>query len=146
VKGGFPGYDRLAVTEVPDAEVPDDEPFAAKVHAARTAPRQQSESSLVAEVLARVNAKPYAHGRKVHQDAVTGSGEPDLDIVWRGRAVKAEAKVGDNRPSPVQRTRMREWRKAGAYVFWFTTAAEFWAAMARIDEPGFEPDLSTPGP
>lgn len=137
-------HEPLPAPELPEVE-DDDEPFAARVRATRTAPSTSSEATIVEEMLGWLNVQPGVHARKVHQSAVTGSGEPDLMICWRGRMVLIEVKTPDKRPTRVQLRRMLTWQEAGALVGWATSMDDLRAIVAHAQEPAYRPDLDTPG-
>ncbi len=132
--------------EIPD--IPDDEPlapFSDRVRAAHTQPTTRSETSIVAEMLAWVAVQPGAHGRKVHSSGVTGSGEPDLLICWRGRMVVVEVKRPGERPTRVQLRRLLIWQDAGALVGWATGLEDLRSILAHADDWSYRQDLTTPG-
>lgn len=122
-------------------EIPDDEPFAARMRALRSAPTTVAESTIVDELLGWLLVQHKVYARKVHQTAVTGSGEPDLDICWHGRAVKIEVKRPGQKPTPAQRRRMMVWRDAGALVDWVTSLDELKAVLSHVEDGGWEADL-----
>jgi hypothetical protein len=118
-----------------------DEPFEAKIERARYRPASQSEGSLTEEVLRELNTRPGVLARKVHQAALSGSGEPDLDICAHGRCVKIELKVaGGSRktaPTPKQHRRLLQWQQAGALVGWATSMREVDEILLRLDDPTY---------
>ena len=126
-------------------EIPADEPFAAQVRTARAAPATVAESTIVATILGWIDVQPGVHGRKVHQTAVTGAGEPDLDICWHGRAVKIEVKRPGERPTPVQLRRLQCWQRAGALVGWVCSLEELQALIVHVGDPDWQADLTRPG-
>lgn len=138
--------DEVAGALAPPPDVPADEPFAARVVHAATRPVTQSEGSIVADMLRWLAVQPQCLARKVHQTGVTGSGEPDLDICWRGRAVKIEVKRPGQRPTRVQVRRLLQWRDAGALVAWVTSLDDLRAVLSHADDYSYVPDLETSGP
>lgn len=52
--------------------------------------------------------------RKVHGSGMAQAGEPDLDVVYRGVAIKVELKAGNNKTTALQERRLYEWATAGA--------------------------------
>lgn len=133
-------------TPQPPPEIPeDDRSFAVRVRATRSAPSTPSEGSIVADCLRWLAVQPRTQSRKVHQSAVSGSGEPDLDICCRGRAVKVEVKRPGEHPTAKQMRRMKCWRDAGALVGWVTSLDELRGLMDRVDDPAWQADLTRPG-
>jgi hypothetical protein len=110
------------------------------------APRRKPESEVVSDAIALIKGKAYhGYARKVHGGAMSQTGEPDLDVCVRGRAIKLEAKAIGGRPTGPQMVSMRRWSRAGALVGWFRTNAHVVAILDHLDDPGFVPDLSMPG-
>lgn len=127
-------------------ELPEDEPFVGRVRAtARTGPVTRAESAIVEEMLGWLNVQDGVLARKVHQTAVTGAGEPDLDICWRGRSVKIEVKRPGQQPERIQLRRLMMWQDAGALVGWATSMDDLRAIVAHVEDPAYRPDLTTPG-
>lgn len=75
-------------------------------------PRER-ENSIVRAILKYLNTLPQARARKVHGD-IYNPGEPDIDAVIAGRAVKLEVKAADNTPTPIQVLTLKKWAAAGA--------------------------------
>ncbi len=125
--------------DVPLDEV--DDTFSARVATAGRAiadgvPRSRPESAIVAGLLEWLNSHEQCHARKVHQTAVTGGGEPDIDAVIRGRAVKIEVKrPGAPPPRAAQMHSLRCWQRAGALVGWVTCLAELVEIVGHLDDP-----------
>lgn len=132
-----------AAFELPD--IPPDEPFAGRVHKVRAGPVTVAESTIVEELLRWLAVQPRVHARKVHQTAVTGSGEPDLDICWRGRAVKIEVKRVGETPTRVQLRRLLTWREAGALAGWVTSLDDLRRILEHVDDRDWRADLTVPG-
>jgi len=122
-------------------EIPEDEPFAARMRAIRSAPTTVAESTIVDELLGWLNMHHRVYARKIHQTAITGSGEPDLDICWHGRAVKIEVKRPGQKPTPAQRRRMMVWRDAGALVDWVSSLDELKAVLSHVEDDKWAADL-----
>lgn len=136
----------LRAPVLPEFEVPEDEPFAMRVQQATSRPTaSQSETAIVAEMLKWLNVQPLCHARKVHQSAVTGSGEPDLLICWRGRMVVVEVKRPGEHPTRKQLRRLLTWQEAGALVGWATSLDDLRMILARADDPTWHADLAQPG-
>jgi len=77
-------------------------------------------------------------GRKVHGGSFQ-SGEPDLDIVLRGRAVKIELKAPGKKPTARQEHVLREWSEAGAVAVWLDNFEAFRQLLAELSkEPFFD--------
>lgn len=127
------------------AAVPKDEEYAPPPR--RTRVVRRSEADVVADALDYLRGLPLAYARKVHGGALGNSGEPDLDAVVRGWAVKLEAKRpdGSEKPTPVQLAALRRWHAAGALVGWFTSTEHVQQLLDHLGEVEFVPDLSTPG-
>jgi hypothetical protein len=54
--------------------------------------------------------------KKVHGSGMSRRGEPDLDVVVCGHAMKIEIKAGANDTTPMQEHRLSQWATAGATV------------------------------
>jgi hypothetical protein len=80
------------------------------------------EGKVVRKLLDYANALPRTTAHKVHGGPHTIPGEPDLDIVCNGRAVKVEVKQPGTEAAikravtPSQRARLRQYDRAGAIV------------------------------
>jgi hypothetical protein len=135
-----------------DAEPPVDEidSFDTLVNTARRsivdgARRTRKESAIVAEILAYLNGLPRSVARKVHQDAISGGGEPDIDACVRGRTLKLEVKRPGETPTGRQRKRLEHWQRAGALVGWATSLAEAAQIVDRADDWDALNPLTSPG-
>jgi hypothetical protein len=130
-----------------DPDIPEDEPFSAQLARARSRPRSSTrpEGEITAECLDWLNAQPRTKARKVHQSAMTGGGEPDIDACSRGRAVKIEMKRPGEEPPERQLRRMWEWQRAGALVGWATSLQEVQALMAHVHDLEWINPLTGPG-
>lgn len=130
-------------------DVPEDESFSAQLARARQRPdvaaRQRSEGSITAEVLEWLNAQPLSFARKVHQGAMSGGGEPDIDACIQGRAVKIEMKRPGETPTDRQMRRLQKWQQAGALVGWACSLADAQAIVARLRDPQYRNALVGPG-
>ena len=83
-----------------------------------------SESAISTTIINWVNSLPDARARKVHQSALAGKGEPDIDACIAGRCVKIETKqIAGNTPTRLQVQVLAEWRRAGAVAIWATSLA-----------------------
>lgn len=109
------------------------------------APPARAEVAINTDVINYIRSLPLGHARKVHGDAHTQIGEPDIDGCVRGRAVKIEGKTRDNRPTAAQQLAMRRWRAAGALTGWFRSVQDARDLLDHIDDPSFAPDLEHPG-
>lgn len=86
------------------------------------------ESVLVTRWINRIRALDCpSWARKVHANRYTDAGEPDIDAVVCGIALKLEAKVPGGKPTQVQLSRMRKWEASGAVVGVVTTDEELQA-------------------
>ena len=72
------------------------------------------ESVLVNRLLKRLNAAPNCKAIKYHGSLFSRAGEPDLVGSYRGQAFVIEAKVEKNKPTRLQRRRLKEWERSGA--------------------------------
>lgn len=73
------------------------------------------EKQIAAAVVALIKKLPDGHARKVHGEAFGTAGEPDVDAVVDGRAVKLEVKrPGGTKPTPLQARALDRWQDAGA--------------------------------
>ncbi|MBC8091360.1 MAG: hypothetical protein H7Y15_05350 [Pseudonocardia sp.] len=129
----------------------DDVSFAARMATARrtagdgSAP-SRPESAIVAEILEWLNDQPQCFARKVHQTAVTGGGEPDIDACLRGRTIKIEIKrPGAPEPGPRQLQRLRRWQNAGALVGWATSLPDVVDIVAHLDDHAWINPMTGPG-
>lgn len=93
------------------------------------------EGKLIAECKKFLKGVPQCEFRKVHGDMFT-VGEPDLDIVYRGISIKAEAKAPGSKSGATahQKMRIKEWRIAGAVAFTFRTVGALSRTLDMIDE------------
>lgn len=128
-------------------EVPEDEPFSAQLARARSRTRSTTrpEGEITAEALEWLNSQPRTKARKVHQSAMTGGGEPDIDACCRGRAVKIEMKRPGEEPPERQLRRMREWQRSGALVGWACSLPDVQALMERVADMQWQNPLTGPG-
>lgn len=95
---------------------------------------QQPEGKITGKIIDHIKSLPKAHARKVHQDRFSG-GEPDVDAVIDGRAVKIEVKVPGKEPTPRQMAVMRRWVPTGALVGWVVSLDEAKALLEHLDDP-----------
>jgi hypothetical protein len=122
-------------------DFPEDESFSAAIERTRYRPATVSEGEVTQECLDWLAAQPECLARKVHQAAMSGAGEPDLDICWQGRCVKIELKApgGDRnaKPTKAQHARLLMWQRAGALVGWARSVEELRAILGRADDPAY---------
>lgn len=90
-----------------------------------------TESSIVRACLKALNAIPGCKAVKVHGNAYTRAGTPDLDVCYRGQAYKLEVKVPGARPTPIQVHELAEWARAGAVTGVVYSADEALALVLR---------------
>jgi len=74
------------------------------------------ENSIVKAILRYLNGLPECVARKRWGSAMGLAGDPDIDACIRGRSVQIEVKRPGGKPTPLQRRRLEEWRRAGAVV------------------------------
>lgn len=129
------------------AAVPQDEEYRPPPRSkrARSGPPRKSEADIVKAAIAYINSLPRAVAHKVHGGAFTGAGEPDVDAVISGRAVKLEAKVPGNKPTAVQMGMMRRYSECGALVGWFTSVDEVKELLDHLKDDGYSTDLGKSG-
>lgn len=111
-------------------------------------PRRRTEKEIVDEGIAYIRSEPRSYARKVHGSQFGNAGEPDVDAVCRGRAVKLECKAPDGgRPTPIQFGALKRWAKAGALAGWFTCLDHVRQILDHVDDttPGFVIDVTYPG-
>ena len=82
------------------------------------------ESALVRRLLRQLNAAPGVKAIKIHGNAFTRNGEPDIigcvavhatpDEDGYGQMFVIECKVQGNKPTLLQMRRLEEWRKVNA--------------------------------
>lgn len=72
---------------------------------------------------------------KIHGSPYMESGIPDLLICLEGRFIAAEAKRLGEKPSTVQKQRLKEYQDAGAYAFWFDKIDDFKAQILEATKP-----------
>ena len=79
---------------------------------------QRSEAAVVGGCLKLLNGLPRGHAKKVHGGKMGRAGEPDIDAVVDGRAVKVEVKAPGrlHELKPIQEYRLQQWGAAGAAV------------------------------
>lgn len=138
--------------EVPAAPADEvvDEPgggFSSRVRTAdRVAETTEPEAKVTRRILDWLNSQPDTIARKVHQTAVTGGGEPDIDACSRGRCIKIEVKrVGAPPPPPRQIARLARWQRAGALVGWATSVEHVQELMQHVDDRSWINPLTGPG-
>lgn len=128
-------------------DTPEDAPFSPRAATPSNAgrPRRKPEADVVADALKFLRTQPATYARKVHGSAMGNVGEPDLDAVSHGRAIKLEAKAEGKRPAPAQIGALRRWAEAGALVGWFTSNVHIEQLLDHLHTPGFVPNLDHPG-
>lgn len=82
------------------------------------------ESTLRKNVLNYLNSLPQCKAIKIHGNAYTEAGTPDIAGCIRGRAFFIELKVPGETPTLIQRKRISEWQAAGAVSGWATSLEE----------------------
>lgn len=75
-----------------------------------------AEKRISTNIVDYLRRLPRAHARKVHGDPYVTKGEPDVDAVIAGRAVKLEVKRPETRGrvTPHQKRALAAWAAAGA--------------------------------
>lgn len=102
-------------------------------------------------MIERIKDDHGGHALKVHQDATTGRGSPDIDACVRGRCVKVELKMPGKTPTPAQYGRMRRWENAGALVGWIRSLEELDELLSHAGDlewrnPQLAPGVGSTGP
>jgi hypothetical protein len=94
------------------------------------------ERSLLATISRRLKklqqADPTLVWRKRHGTSFGIAGDPDLYGVWGGVPWTMELKRPGEEPTALQRVRLEEWRRAGAWVGVVSSTAELEKALAEI--------------
>jgi hypothetical protein len=91
------------------------------------------ETRLVNRIIRWLNDQPSTRARKGH-GSVYQTGEPDVDAVVCGRAVKLEVKLPGEEPTALQARVLALWEAAGAVVGVVTSLDEAQAIVAPIYE------------
>jgi hypothetical protein len=120
-------------------------PLRRKAERKAAEPHYRAEADVVGDVINYIRSLPLGHARKIHGDAHTQIGEPDVDACVRGRSVKLEGKTRRDRPTATQMQAMKRWRKAGALTGWFRSTADVVALLEHLDDPAFVANLEQPG-
>lgn len=76
----------------------------------------KKESNLAKKIIAYLNDSPGTRAVKMHGSVHMEAGLPDIFCVSRGRPFLFELKIGDEKPSEIQKVQHRRWREAGATV------------------------------
>ncbi len=74
------------------------------------------EKTIVDSIVKYLRTIPGCIVRKRHGTTFGVGGDPDLYGSMNGRHFELEVKRRGNSPTPLQVTRMRQWREAGAIV------------------------------
>lgn len=84
------------------------------------------ESAIATSVVKYLRSLPAAHARRVHGGPYGTAGEPDVDAVVSGRAVKLEVKRPETAGNltALQRAALDRWAAAGAVVGVVTSVDE----------------------
>lgn len=92
-----------------------------------------SEAAIVRRVVAALRARG-AWAEKIHGSPYQRAGLPDVDCVYRGRAVKLEVKRPGERPTRVQLRVLGELQAAGAVTAVVTSDVEALLILDEIDQ------------
>lgn len=104
---------------------------------------QTPEGRITAKIIAWLNTRPMTTAHKVTASPMNRRGEPDIDAVSMGRAIKLEVKVPGTEHAittavtPLQRQRLLDYANAGAIVGVVTSVDD---VRALLD---VEPDRHT---
>ena len=72
------------------------------------------QNSIIRWIAKKQSAGVPIHHLKIHGNGMQRSGEPDLIICYDGRFFAVELKHGSNKPTDLQKHRLKQWEKAGA--------------------------------
>jgi hypothetical protein len=103
------------------------------------------EGRITEKILRHLNARPHCVARKVVASAMNRKGEPDIDCVRYGRAIKLEVKQPGTEHAivaavtPLQRRRLLDYADAGAIAHVVTSVEE---VIALLDCPAEEHELT----
>lgn len=77
-----------------------------------------SERSIVENIIKYLRSLPNGYARKIHGGNLGSTGEPDVDAVVDGRALKLEVKRPghENELTAIQRVALTRWQSCGAIV------------------------------
>ena len=102
---------------------------------------QQTEASFVAGIMRRITAIGGTWEKR-HGTHYGKAGQPDITGCLAGRRIEIEAKAGDNKPTPMQLQRLKEWSRAGAAcaVAWSGAAPR--AGRSDLEAANREPGVS----
>ena len=95
------------------------------------------EGRITAKILAYLNGLPMTTARKVVASHMNRAGEPDIDCVHEGRAVKLEVKQPGTEAAivkavtPLQRVRLLDYARCGALVGVVTSTQEAAAVLGE---------------
>ena len=81
---------------------------------------EKTEKQIVNEILKYLNSVDKCRAVKIHGGMYGNAGEPDIDCVYKGRAIKIEVKRKGNKPSKIQEIVLDQWSRAGALSAWVT--------------------------
>lgn len=90
------------------------------------------ESTLKKNVLDYLNSLPGCKAIKIHGNAYTEAGTPDIAGCMMGRAFWIELKVPGEEPTAIQRKRLQEWAEAGAIVGVVTSVEEVSEMLCKL--------------
>lgn len=102
------------------------------------------EGRITEKILRHLNARPHCTARKVVASAMNRKGEPDIDCVRYGRAIKLEVKQPGTEHAivaavtPIQRRRLLDYEIAGAIVGVVTSVED---VEALLDVPPGQREL-----
>jgi hypothetical protein len=106
------------------------------------------EGKITEKILKYLNALPQCVARKVVASPMNRAGEPDIDCVLGGRAVKLEVKQPGTEHSiltavtPLQRLRLLAYAEAGALVGVVTTVDEAACVLGHRLKTSHERELT----
>jgi hypothetical protein len=94
----------------------------------------QPEARLVRQIVAYLTRK-YSHAqiRKRHGSAFSTAGDPDLYLCLNGRHIEIEVKLPGQSPTPLQRERLVQWERAGAFAGIIHSISELQDLLDRLD-------------
>jgi hypothetical protein len=77
---------------------------------------RQKESRLTSRILKYLNSRDNCKAIKNHGSIFSEKGRPDIDLSDNGRHGVIEVKIWPEKPSIIQRKRLKQWRLAGSRI------------------------------
>lgn len=94
----------------------------------------QPEARLVRQIVKYLEKVfPTAQIRKRHGSAFSTAGDPDLYLCLAGRHIEIEVKLPGEEPTPLQRERLNQWGRAGAFTGVIHSISELQSLLIQLD-------------